>query len=222
MPGIPGVVQNMMAYLEALNRVQPKSEAEAQGVEMAKQDLLSQMESRMEYGLREPGEPLPEQGFSGQIGNPAPIPAPYHGEYDMPGNFEREQRMSNSLANDAALRTALSTKYKYDPEVGVPVSFAKMNWAHLVNSGLNPGWDTVYLEGPPDWRNQIRYPNDPRKWGPGNSKVFSEKDIMGHGKMLARASKLGTSSLKNWMRVMDRMYRNRPHSKKRLMELIGG
>lgn len=66
------------------------------------QGALQQLESQSEYGGgigRSANE-----GFTGRWDNPDPIRAPWAGEHDMPGNWERGQSMANSLAEDAMLR----------------------------------------------------------------------------------------------------------------------
>lgn len=96
------------------------------------------------------------------------IRAPWRGEGDMPGNFERGQRMGNSLANDALLRQGLAHKYEYDPEYGVDVTYqpgvplggpggAKHNEAFT---------NSVHLSGPPDPAKMIQSPQSPGNWDP--------------------------------------------------------
>lgn len=220
---LPQNLQQLLLHLESLSKVKPKSEAEAQGLQMAQERILSTMRSKTEYGLREPGDPLTGGEFSGQIGNPPPIRAPYRSENEMPGNFERTQTMGNSLANDAALRNALSHEYTYDPEVGDPVDYYAASQAHVaIDPESAGGKRTAVLEGPLDWRKQLKYRHDPRKWGPTDETVLTEKELGGDAARLYRASRLGKGALKKWMSAMNRMYKMKPHTKKRLMGMIGG
>lgn len=106
-------------------------------------------------------------GFSGTVDGEV-IDAPWRGQYDMPGNFERGQRTANSMANDALLDAGLSYEYEYDPEAGVPVVYqpgvplgGPGGARH--NEQFTRG---VMLSGPPDTGKMINSPQSPGNWDP--------------------------------------------------------
>ena len=96
----PQDVESIMDLLESVQR------AEAQGKVPAGsyQRYLNQFESEFEFNL--PSGPRGEQGFTGRLDGQV-TRAPWRGEHDMPGNFERRQKMANSMAEDAAMRESM-------------------------------------------------------------------------------------------------------------------
>ena len=108
----PQDVQGIMEMLDAMQR----AEASGKLPPGSTQRRLQELESEYEYNL--PQGQRGEQGFSGRIGNPDPVRAPWRGEYDRSGNFERRQTMANSMANDVALGRELS--YSRKREEGEP------------------------------------------------------------------------------------------------------
>jgi hypothetical protein len=123
------------------------------------------------------------------------IRAPWRGEYDMPGNFERGQRMGNSLANDALLREGLSYEYGYDPGRGVDVTYqpgvplgGPGGARH--NEQFTRG---VTLSGPPDTAKQISQPHSPGNWDP----IW---DWVGPGTMQRRARRAPAWAMRRLMR----------------------
>lgn len=108
----PQDVQGIMEMLDAVQR----AEAAGKLPPGSYDQRLQQLESEYEYNL--PQGQRGEQGFSGRIGNPDPVRAPYRGEHDRSGNFERRQTMADSMANDAMLGRLLG--YKRKREEGEP------------------------------------------------------------------------------------------------------
>lgn len=100
--------QDVQGIMEMLNSIQ---EAEAAGKlpPGSYERALGEAEHEFERSGSPPGRSANE-GFTGRIGNPDPVRAPWRGEYDMPGNFERSQHMANSMANDAMLRELMGSK----------------------------------------------------------------------------------------------------------------
>lgn len=104
---------------------------------------ISQLRSEFEFSGSPPGQSANE-GFTGDWTNPDPTPAPWRGEYDMPGNFERQQSMANSMAEDAMLREALGSERKRTKEDDVEGVFALSRYPGVdyaiwgAESGLAP------------------------------------------------------------------------------------
>lgn len=114
--------QDVQGIMEMLDAVQ-KAEAAGKLPPGSAQAARDQMESEFEYSGRSVGRSA-NQGFTGAIGNPDPVRAPWRGEYDMPGNFERQQHMANSMANDAMLRELLGSERRRTEEDDVEGTFA--------------------------------------------------------------------------------------------------
>jgi hypothetical protein len=99
----PQAVQSSMQMLEAIQKLEAAGKLPPGSYDSA----VSDMRYSSEYSGEAMGQSA-NDGFTGAIGNPDPIRAPWRGEYDMPGNFERRQHMANSMANDAMLRELMS------------------------------------------------------------------------------------------------------------------
>lgn len=102
----PQDVQGIMEMLDAMQRAEAAGKLPAGSTQRRLQELESEYEYNLPQGRRG------EQGFSGRIGNPDPVRAPWRGENDMSGNFERRQGMADSMANDAMLGRLLGYKRK--------------------------------------------------------------------------------------------------------------
>ena len=103
----PRDVQGIMEMLDAIQQAEARGKLPPGSSQRRLQDL----EAQFEYGGGGTGQSANE-GFTGRIGNPDAIRAPWAGEYDMPGNWERGQKMADSLANDAMLGRLLGYKRK--------------------------------------------------------------------------------------------------------------
>ncbi len=103
----PQDVQGIMEMMDAIQQ------AEAQGKlpPGSSERRLQELQAQFEFGGGGTGRSANE-GFTGRIGNPDAVRAPWRGEYDMPGNWERGQKMSDSMANDAMLGKLLGYKRK--------------------------------------------------------------------------------------------------------------
>jgi len=103
-------MENMMSMLDAIKSAGAQEKLVKAGMDPARareqlqtaeRELLGQMRSLSEFTIQR--DPFAE-GFTGYIGNPPAEKAPWStSEYDMPGNYERRQKMANSMANDARL-----------------------------------------------------------------------------------------------------------------------
>jgi hypothetical protein len=98
--GGPQEVNEIMSILDAVY----KAEAAGKVPPGTYESRMAELESQYEYSM--PTGRDASDGFSGRIDRQV-TPAPWRGEYDMPGNFERGQRMANSMAEDAALRESM-------------------------------------------------------------------------------------------------------------------
>lgn len=96
------------------------------------------------------------------------IRAPWRGEFDMPGNFERGQRMGNSLANDVMLDNELSYKFQYDPRKGIDAYYQPfVPLGGVAGKFHNDAFtQPIHYTGPIDTGKQILHPNSPRNWDP--------------------------------------------------------
>jgi hypothetical protein len=98
--------------------------------------------------------------------DPEPMRAPWRGEFDMPGNFERNQSMANSLAEDEALRTGLSHSFRYDPTkpYGVEVFKGSPAQSAMFSDDQKASMkEKLFFSGPPEWS------QSPGSWGAGGS-----------------------------------------------------
>ena len=103
----PQDVQGIMEMLESVQQAEAAGKAPPGTYEQ----VLGQVESEFEYSGSPPGRSA-NDGFTGDWTGADPVRAPYRGEHDMPGNWERGQSMANSMAEDAMLREALGSKRK--------------------------------------------------------------------------------------------------------------
>lgn len=96
----PQEVQGMMDILDSVQR------AERQGKlpPGSYQQQLNDFESQYDYSS--PGATSGGDGFSGRIDGGV-TRAPWRGEHEMTGAFERRQGMANSMAEDAAMRESM-------------------------------------------------------------------------------------------------------------------
>jgi len=109
----PQDVQGIMEMIEALQEGEARERNPLPPG--TAQRFIDQMESDFEFSGSPPGRSA-NQGFTGRIGNPDPVRAPWRGEYDMPGNFERQQHTADSMANDAMLREVLGSERRRTEE----------------------------------------------------------------------------------------------------------
>jgi hypothetical protein len=133
----------------------------------------------MESARQASEERLPTErggsGFSGAMDGSV-IRAPWRGEHDMPGNFERGQRTGNSLVNDALLREGLSHEYEYDPEYGVDAVyqvFGPINGAPMLNDTRQR---KIHWSGPPDPGKMWQHPFTPALWDPNYDGPVEPRD----------------------------------------------
>lgn len=98
----PQEVGGIFQILQALEEAEAKGKI-PRGSTEAK---MAEFASEYEYGG---GGTSANEGFTGRIGNPDPVQAPWS---STPGfsNFERRQHMADSMANDAMLRELM--KYR--------------------------------------------------------------------------------------------------------------
>lgn len=154
MPGIPSAVTDIFAQLEALNSIKPKTEEEAYGLAQAKQELMNQAQQTSEgMGQMDPHE-LRGDGFTGRIDGKV-FDAPWRGEFDMPGNFEREQRMANSLAEDAYANAGRGSRTEMGPNGLMEGKIIRTTPAHsaiMGEAGLGDftGTRGAIFDGPPE------------------------------------------------------------------------
>lgn len=108
-------------------------------------------------------------GFSGAVDGEV-IDAPWRGTYDMPGNFERGQRMANSMANDALLDSGLSYEYEYQPGDKVEAMYHPFSHAPG-NPAMQQRWmedfgKPMQFSGPPDTGKMALHSASPGNWDP--------------------------------------------------------
>ena len=125
----PQDVQGIMEMLEAVQDAEAKGKLPPGSYDQA----VGQMESEFERSGSPPGR-SGNDGFTGRIGNPDPVRAPWRGEHDMPGNFERGQHMANSMANDAMLRELMGSSRKRTEEDGPAGTYALARYPGLENA----------------------------------------------------------------------------------------
>jgi len=121
----PYEVQQVYEMLENLRELEARGKVPAGTTESQMSALEGKYERGGDYGSSA------NQGFTGFIGNPEPTRAPWRGEYDMPGNFERGQHMANSMANDAMLRELLGYSRKRTEADDVEGTFALARYPGL-------------------------------------------------------------------------------------------
>jgi hypothetical protein len=97
----PQEVQGMMDILDSVQRAERTGKAPPGSY----QQQLDDFESQYEHSMDRTGT-NPADGFTGRIDGGV-TRAPWRGEYDMPGNFDRRQKMANSMAEDAAMRESM-------------------------------------------------------------------------------------------------------------------
>ena len=194
MPGIPQRVMDIIGQLDSLSKVKPKNEEEAIGLQQARQQLMNEMKSASEgMGQMDPGA-LEGDGFTGRIDGQV-IDAPWRGEYDMPGNFERRQKMANSLAEDAFLGAGLGSEYKFDPTQPMEGKIISSSPAMAANMPEFMNNKTAYFMGPPE----------PSKYGmPGDTRRMNRNTMMTEDdlKAMEMMMKLGSGG----QRAVDRRF----------------
>jgi len=184
MPGIPSAVTDIFAQLEALNSIKPKTEEEAYGLAQAKQELMNQAQQTSEgMGQMDPHE-LRGDGFTGRIDGKV-FDAPWRGEFDMPGNFEREQRMANSLAEDAYANAGRGSRTEMGPNGLMEGKIIRDSPAHsAIMSELGPEWSSsqrAVFDGPPEV-SPFGMPGDTRRLNKG--KMLTEDELKSISEML--------------------------------------
>jgi hypothetical protein len=112
------------------------------GVDQVISGLENEFENTMPAGRTGISE-----GFTGRFDNPDPVRAPWRGEYDMPGNFERYQSMANSMAEDAALREAMGSSRRRTEEDDVEGRFALARYP----GAEVPIWQALQGRTPAGW-----------------------------------------------------------------------
>lgn len=165
-PGMtPGVAAGIQ-LLEQLAKIKPRTPEEAAQLEQARTQAMNQVQGMSEGFDQDRGPTTP-----GDWREPDPISAPWRGEYDMPGNFERRQTMANSLAADEALRQGLSYQYKA-PKEG-ELTRMDIQWegglagaAYYANAIDKPKGKQVYYSGPELSQGMMRSPWNYRNWDP--------------------------------------------------------
>jgi hypothetical protein len=206
MPGIPSAVTDIFAQIEALSKVKPKTEAEAAGLEQAKQQLMNEAQ-RVSEGMdqMDPGSREPQNdGFTGRIDGKV-FDAPWRGEFDMPGNFERRQRMSNSLAEDAFLGAGLGSSYEFDPNTPMEGKIISSSPAMAANAPELMNSKEALFMGPPEV-SKYGMPGDTARLNKG--KMLTEDQLKNIERMLrggrgmsASADRLyGDNEVYQWMK----------------------
>jgi hypothetical protein len=114
--------QDVRAIMDMLESIQ-EAEAAKKMPPGSHDRALAEVEYQFEGSGSPPGRSA-NQGFTGRIGNPDPVRAPWRGERDLPGNFERSQHMADSMANDAMLREVLGYKRGRTEDDDVEGTFA--------------------------------------------------------------------------------------------------
>ena len=180
MPGIPSAVTDIFAQLEALNSIKPKTEEEAYGLAQAKQELMNQAQQTSEgMGQMDPHE-LRGDGFTGRIDGKV-FDAPWRGEFDMPGNFEREQRMANSLAEDAYANAGRGYEFKMDPSQLIEGKIIRSSPAMAANAPWLMNNEAAIFDGPAEV-SRFGMPGDTRRLNKG--KMLTEDELKSISEML--------------------------------------
>lgn len=175
----PQDVRSIMEMLEAVQRAEASGKAPVGSSDR----YLGEMEAEFEYSGRPPGRSANE-GFTGRIGNPDPVRAPWRGEYDMPGNFERSQHMADSMANDAMLRELLGSRRARTEADDVEGTFAAARYPGLeyaINvaaSGSGPPGSTAGIFMSPQ---QARaYADERKRW------AAKQRELVGMDRQIGR------------------------------------
>ena len=155
--------------------------------------LIAAMEQESEYSGR--STTGTGDGFRGSASGEV-MRAPWRGEHEMPGNFERQQSMGNSLAEDALIRQGLGGQYAYEPGQPVVAGVNNVNMAMVANAPdfAKSRSDEIYYSGPPDMNQQNMF--RPLDQDPSGKRPFTKKEV----KSLQRFN----------TEMIERMYGDRP------------
>ena len=108
------------------------------------------------------------------------VRAPWRGQFDMPGNFERKQNMANSMGQDALLREGLSYQYGHKEGDPIAVDYSQHSIPYLANARsytTAQDDDTAYLSGPADQDRLLANPSNPERWDPSGKRAFTKKEV---------------------------------------------
>jgi hypothetical protein len=150
-----GAVQDAQDAYAAWQQAASRAAAEGKAPPPAPphpEEVMQQLRTQSEFN---PENPSSNDGFMGRIGNPDPIPAPWRGEFDMPGNFERKQHMADSMANDAMLRELGRSRRQRTEEDGPEGAYALAPYPGLefalmgAEAGLAPVGSMPAMGGSP-------------------------------------------------------------------------
>lgn len=222
MPGVPSAVTDIFAQIQSLSAQREKLmsarprdaeeaaeiQAQLQGLESAQNRLMNEAQSNSEgMGQMDPGTREPQNdGFTGRIDGQV-MEAPWESSNLLPGNFERRQRMSNSLANDAMLGASLGSKMDFDPSRPMESTLISDSPAHsAIMSELGPDWSSnkkLYSMGPVK-NSKYGMPGDVQRLN--RDKMLTEDQLksierMLSGPMAASSDRLyGDNEVYQWMK----------------------
>lgn len=224
MPGIPSAVTDIFSQIQSLSDQerqlmdkQPRDAEEAariqaqlQGIQQAKAQLMNEAESNSEgMGQMDPGTREPQNdGFTGRIDGQV-MEAPWEGSNLLPGNFERRQRMANSMANDAMLGAKMGGKYEFDPSQPMEGKIIKSSPAHsaiMGELGLDTGTESALFMGPPQ-NSKYGMPGDVQRMNRGKmlteDQLKSIERMLSGGKGMAASAdrRYGDNEVYQWMKA---------------------
>ena len=177
MPGLRERTKRKLAHLEWLDQQKPTTREEQLAWQQARQEAMNDLQRESEYGMRMPGDRPENDTLQGNIDGDV-MRAPWRGEFDMPGNFERRQSMANSLAEDAALNAGGSHSYGWERGTPVVMDFANHGLAYMANArDYTLNQDRAFLSGPPSVDRMLANPGDPATFDPSGKRAFTERDV---------------------------------------------
>lgn len=126
-------------------------------------------------------------GFSGSATGEV-TGAPWRGEFDMPGNFERKQKIANAMAEDAMSAAGRSYQYGWKPGQMVEASWMKTSPAMAANapSYARDQTEKIFYTGPPDSAAQREHMFDPMRWDPSGKRPMTEDQVKRLADMISR------------------------------------
>ena len=220
MPGVPSAVTDIFAQIQSLSDAEqklmgkePRTAEEAariqvqlQGIQQAKSQLMNEAQSNSEgMGQMDPGTREPQNdGFTGRIDGQV-MEAPWESSNLLPGNFERRQRMSNSLAEDAFLGAGLGSSYEFDPNTPMEGKIISSSPAMAANAPELMNSKEALFMGPPEV-SKYGMPGDTARLNKG--KMLTEDQLKNIERMLrggrgmsASADRLyGDNEVYQWMK----------------------
>lgn len=181
MPGIPQRVTDIFAQIDSLSKIKPKTEEEAYGLAQAKQELMNEAQRASEGMDQMDTRALEGDEFTGRIDRQV-FDAPWRGEFDMPGNFERRQRMANSLAEDTYANAGRGYEFKMDPSQLIEGKIIRSSPAMAANAPELMNNEAAIFSGPAAV-GKYGLPGDTRRLNKG--KMLTEDDLAAISTMLS-------------------------------------